>query len=87
MSEIKLQKALLMAGWATLIGYIISAFANNMLQIERAKNAGIEDEFVSYAYIFGSLIESPLHVTTGLLCLFAALFLKRKPKSISETFE
>lgn len=87
---IKLNKILRLAGWATIISYIIATLANSALRLKRSREFGVTEEILTetlYIYLIGGLLESPFHIPTGLLCLVAANYLKKKPKTLKDIFE
>ncbi len=90
MQQTKLHMLLNIAGYATLIGFVVSTVTRNIFRTQRARELGVSDELLtdtSNLYLISSVVESPLHITTGLLCLYAAYYLKQKLKPLSEIFE
>lgn len=89
-SSTKLHRWLVFFGWASIIGYVVSSVSSLNARVILAKSIDESERTISTVsgtYIFGLLIESPLHLASGVLCFFAAWHLTQPPTTISETFE
>ncbi len=85
-----IRKLLLFAGYAGLIAYVLQAFASNALRLQKAVELGASEEILndtSRFFLFGVIIESPMHLAPAILCLVAAKYLSNLKETIPEIFE
>lgn len=88
MNESQLRKTLTITGWATVFAYPIKAVSDYIYRYELNKTIGLDDPLIQNgASLFAFIFDSPFFITPGILCLFAASYLKKKPQTLQEIFE
>ena len=78
------------AGWAVFIAYIFRTIFSSLIRMDELSQVNLSENLTAETVgisFFGTVIEAPLHISMGVLCLAAANYLIKNPKNISEVFE